>query len=95
MNIYTTKLSSERTASLNSNVSYKKDKNLEWTKTLIEIEDILIPHYEFDIWERGLYLYLLNQTRLRGIDSATIPLSSISVAFKILCQHRVIPKIVS
>jgi len=55
---------------------------LDWTKTLIDIEDILIPHYEFDIWERGLYLYLLNQTRLRGIDSATIPLSDISKALK-------------
>jgi len=27
-----------------------------------EIEDILIPHYQFDIYERGMYLYLLNPT---------------------------------
>src|SRR5699024_663940 len=38
------------------------------------------PHYQFDIWERGLYLYLLNQTRLRGLETAVIPLSTISSA---------------
>ena len=53
---------------------------MNWEKTLIEVEDLLIPHYQFDIWERGLYLYLLNQTKLRGLDSATIPLSTISSA---------------
>ena len=54
--------------------------NLEWKKTLKEIEDILIPHYKFDIYERGMYGYLLNQTRVRGLEYATIPLSQISKA---------------
>jgi len=55
---------------------------LNWEKILIEIEDILIPHYQFDIWERGLYCYLLNQTRFRGLEYSTIPLPSISLALK-------------
>jgi hypothetical protein len=32
---------------------------LDWQKTLKEIEDILIPHYQFDIYERGMYGFLL------------------------------------
>ena len=39
-----------------------------------------MPHYQIDIWERGLYCYLLNQTRLRGFEYSTIPLLSISQA---------------
>ena len=53
---------------------------MDWIKILIDIEDLLFPQYEFDIWERGLYLYLLNQTQLRGLDSSIIPLSIISDA---------------
>jgi len=53
---------------------------LSWEKVLIEIEDLLIPHYQFDIWERGLYCFLLNQTRLRGLEYSTIPLPNISQA---------------
>jgi hypothetical protein len=53
---------------------------LDWPKTLKEIEEILIPHYQFDIYERGMYLHLLNKTRIRGLEYATIPLSQISKA---------------
>ena len=53
---------------------------MDWQKTLTEIEDILIPHYQFDIYERGMYNFLLNQTRVRGLEYATIPLSHISKA---------------
>ena len=53
---------------------------MDWPKTLKEIEEILIPHYQFDIYERGMYLYLLNKTRIRGLEYATIPLSQISKA---------------
>jgi hypothetical protein len=53
---------------------------LDWSKTLQEIEDIMIPHYGFDIYERGMFLYLLNQTRIRGLEYATISLSKISTA---------------
>lgn len=53
---------------------------MDWQKTLKEIEDILIPHYQFDIYERGMYSFLLNQTRARGLEYATIPLSRISKA---------------
>jgi hypothetical protein len=53
---------------------------LDWPKTLREIEDVLIPHYQFDIYERGMYLYLLNKTRARGFEYTTIPLSQISKA---------------
>lgn len=59
-------------------VSGKREvRELDWEKILIEIEDLLIPHYQFDIWERGLYLFLLNHTRLRGLEYSTIPLSRI------------------
>lgn len=53
---------------------------MDWQKILKEIEDIVIPHYGFDIYERGIYLYLLNQTKVRGLEYATIPLSQISKA---------------
>lgn len=53
---------------------------MDWVKALLDVEDIVIPHYEFDIYERGLYLYLLNQTRLRGYETKTIPLPKIFAA---------------
>lgn len=53
---------------------------MDWPKTLKEIEEILIPHYQFDIYERGMYLYLLNKTRIHGLEYATIPLPQISKA---------------
>ena len=53
---------------------------MDWVKALLDVEDIIIPHYNFDIYERGLYLYLLNQTRLRGHEGKSIPLSKISGA---------------
>lgn len=53
---------------------------MDWQKILVTVEDVLIPHYSFDIYQRGMYLYLLNQTRLRGIESSTIPLSIMSAA---------------
>lgn len=54
--------------------------DIDWQKTLSEIEDVLIPHFGFDIYKRGMYLYLLTQTRARDLESATIPLSQISSA---------------
>ena len=59
-----------------------REYNLDWLKTLKEIEDILIPHYQLDIYERGMYLYLLNKTKIRGSEYATIPISQISKALK-------------
>ena len=53
---------------------------MDWQKTIKEIEDTLIPHYKFDIWERGMYYYLLGQTRISGLEYATIPLSALSSA---------------
>lgn len=53
---------------------------MDWQKILVSVEDVLIPHYGFDIYQRGMYLYLLNQTRMRGIETSTIPLLSISSA---------------
>ena len=53
---------------------------MDWQKILVSIEDVLIPHYGFDIYQRGMYLYILNQTRLRGFETSTIPLSTISSA---------------
>lgn len=53
---------------------------MDWSKIFQEIEDIVVPHYGFDIYERGMFLYLLNQTRIRGLEYATIPLSKISTA---------------
>jgi hypothetical protein len=53
---------------------------LDWQTILIEIEDVLIPHYKLDVYERNMYFYLLIQTRIRGIESATIPLPTLSNA---------------
>ena len=53
---------------------------LDWQKNLKEIEDVLVPYFQFDIYERGMYGYLFNQTRVRGLEFATIPLSTISSA---------------
>ncbi len=53
---------------------------MDWQRILCEIEELLIPHYNFDIYERGLYGYLLNQTRVRGLENVIIPLSVISQA---------------
>lgn len=53
---------------------------MDWQKVVREIEDTLIPYCKFDIWERGMYYFLLGQTRIRGLEYATIPLSSLSDA---------------
>lgn len=53
---------------------------MNWSKILIDIEDLLVPHYGFDIYQRGMYLYLLNKTRIRGLSVSTIPLATISKA---------------
>jgi 5-methylcytosine-specific restriction endonuclease McrA len=51
---------------------------MDWQEIISAIESELIPHFQFDIWERGMYYYLLGHTRLRGLEYSTIPLSSIS-----------------
>jgi hypothetical protein len=53
---------------------------MDWENVLKDIEDRLMPHFHCDIWERGLYYYLIRHTRLMGIEAATIPLPSISKA---------------
>ena len=53
---------------------------MDWQTILIEIEDVLIPHYALDIYERSMYFYLLIQTRIRGMESTTIPLPTLSNA---------------
>jgi 5-methylcytosine-specific restriction endonuclease McrA len=53
---------------------------MDWQKIMKEIEDDIIPHYRLDIWERGMYYYLLGQTRIRDIEYRTIPLSALSQA---------------
>lgn len=53
---------------------------MEWSEIFIEIEDSLIPFYKFDIYERGMYIFLLNQTKIRGLECVILPLSKISEA---------------
>ena len=53
---------------------------MDWQEIYKEIEDKLLPHYQCDIWERGLYYYLLGQSRVRGLESVTVPLAQISSA---------------
>jgi len=55
---------------------------MDWQEIVLAIERELIPHFQFDIWERGMYYYLLGNARLRGIEYSTIPLSSISEDLK-------------
>ena len=42
--------------------------DIDWQKTLSEIEDLLIPHFGFDIYKRAMYLFLLTQTRARNLE---------------------------
>ncbi|MEI7709032.1 MAG: HNH endonuclease [Chlorobium sp.] len=51
---------------------------MDWQTIFKEIEDKLMPHFRCDVWERGLYYYLLRHTRIAGLDATTIPLSAIS-----------------
>lgn len=55
---------------------------MDWQEIYKDIEDKLLPHYQCDIWERGLYYYLLGQTRVRGLESITVPLPQISNALR-------------
>ncbi|MBU1868983.1 MAG: HNH endonuclease [Candidatus Omnitrophica bacterium] len=50
--------------------------------TITKIEDELLPHFQCDIYERGIYYYLFRQTYLNDKESAIVPLSIIS---KTLC----------
>jgi hypothetical protein len=55
---------------------------MDWQETIRDIEERLFPHFECDIWERGLYYFLLGQTRIAGLEVATIPLARISEALR-------------
>lgn len=55
---------------------------LDWSQVLKDIEDVLLPHFECDIYERGLYIYLVRHTRLAGQESETIPLPTIAAALR-------------
>ena len=51
---------------------------MDWQVVYKGIEDRLLVPHQCSIWERGLYYYLLGQSRVRGLDSATIPLSQMA-----------------
>jgi hypothetical protein len=51
---------------------------MDWQTIFKDIEDELMPHFRCDVWERGLYYYLLRHTRIAGLDATAIPLSAIS-----------------
>lgn len=53
---------------------------MDWQAMFKDIEDKLMPHFGCDVWERGLYYYLLRHTRIAGVHTTTIPLSAISAA---------------
>lgn len=55
---------------------------MDWLNTLREIEDSLLAQFDCDIWERGLYYYLLRRTHVEGAAEQTIPLSEISAALR-------------
>jgi len=55
---------------------------MDWQEIYKDVEARLLPHYQCGIWERGLYYYLLGQSRVRGLDSVAIPLSQISSALR-------------
>ena len=64
----------------------------DWQKILKEIENNLIPHYELDVWERGLYYHLLGKTRVSGHESATLPLSELSTS--LICSQWQVRKVI-
>jgi len=54
----------------------------DWQRIYTDVEDRLLPHFQLDIWERGLYFYLLRHTRLAGLESIIIPLPVIASALR-------------
>lgn len=61
-------------------IEINNKKTMDWQAIYKDIEERLFPFYKIDIWERGLYYYLLGQSRLRGLDSVTVPLLKIKNA---------------
>ena len=55
---------------------------MDWKIIYRDVEDKLLPHYQCDIWERGLYYYLLGQSRLREQEQIIVPLSQIADGLK-------------
>ncbi len=55
---------------------------MDWVIIYRDIEDKLLPHYQCDIWERGLYYYLIGQSRLREREQIIVPLPQIAAGLK-------------
>jgi hypothetical protein len=42
---------------------------MDLERLIVEIEDLLFPRFQLNVWERVLYYHLLRHTRLIGIES--------------------------
>jgi hypothetical protein len=57
--------------------------NEQWEQVYSDIEDLLVPSLQLDVWERALYYHLLRHTRLKGEPSGTFGVAPLSRAMGI------------
>jgi HNH endonuclease len=53
---------------------------LDWSKVAVEVEDLLAPQLQLDVYERTLYYHMLRHTRLVGKESAVFGLATLASA---------------
>src|SRR5207247_3048076 len=53
---------------------------MDWSKVAADVEDLLAPKLQLDVYERTLYYHMLRHTRLLGKDSAIFGLASLASA---------------
>lgn len=59
---------------------------MDWERIQSEIEDLLFPQRDLDVWERVVYYNLLRQTRTIGIEQALVAIQPLSVTLRV--GHR-------
>lgn len=56
---------------------------MDWERIQSEIEDLLFPQRDLDVWERVVYYHLLRQTRTIGIEQALVAIQPLSIALRV------------
>ena len=53
---------------------------MDWSKVAADIEDLLAPKLQLDVYERTLYYHMLRHTRIAGKESASFGLATLGSA---------------
>lgn len=56
---------------------------MNWADTISDVEDLLFPKLQLDVWERALYYHLLRRTRIAGAPSVLVSIQELSQALSI------------